>query len=380
MLHHLLNRRILLPLYDRYIIAQILRSTSQFIITLTAVLVIGTFAQKSQAILVDEQASLKVLLFFILSKIPYFLSYSLPCAFLVATLSTTFRLSQDNELNNLRMAGLSYPRIALPTIIIAILLTAFCWYINHQLSPFASYQSKQILYNSIQTNPEYLIKNQAIKSQSNAQFFVTDSYQDQLQGWHILLPSTEKTDQAKQKQYLYSETATVDYRSEDEKVYLSLNQAYLEKIELNSQTELIQIDSAQPVLFDLKKERSKVKPIKETGSAELITKQRQLDKPQQSLLKRNITIEWHQRSSLSLACLILGIIGFNLGLTKPREEKQSRFIIGLSMAGGYLLLFTFAKELDPSSLNLKLILLWLPNILGLSLVSYQFYRQIRHCQ
>ncbi len=372
MLLNLLTRRTLLPLYDKYIVAQILRSTSQFIITLTAVLVIGTFAQKSQTILVEEQASLKVLLFFIFSKIPYFLSYSLPCAFLVATLSTTFRLSQYNELNNLRMAGLSYPRIALPTIIVATCLTFLCWYINHQLSPLAYYKSKQILYSSIQSNPEYLIKNQVIKNQSQAQFFIADSHQEKLQGWHILLPA--------EKQYLYSEKATVDYRDTDEKIYLSLKQSYLEKIQPNSQTQLIQIDSAQPVLFDLKKERSKSKPIKETGSLELLTKQRSLHTSKQALLKDKITVEWHQRSSLSLACLILGIIGFNLGLSKPREEKQIRFIIGLSMAGAYLLLFTFAKELEPSSINLKIILLWLPNILGLSLITYQFYSQVRHCQ
>ena len=365
--------KIKIPLYDRYIIAQILRNTSQFIITLTVVLIIGTFAQKSQSILVEEQASLKVLLFFILSKIPYFLSYSLPCAFLIATLSTTYRLSQDNELNNLRLAGLSYPRIALPTIIIAILLTGVCWKINHSLSPTAYYKSKQILYSSIQNNPEYLIKNQAPQSSTQAQFFVADNHQEQLQGWHILQPSENGN------QYIYSEQATVEYIPEDEKIYLSLNESFIEQKKTNNQTQIIQIQSAQPVLFDLKKERQKPKRLKETSTKELAHTQKERQHTQQPLDPK-ITIARHQRSSLSLACLILGIIGFNLGLSQPREEKQSRFIIGLSIAGGYLLLFTFAKELEISSTNLKVFLLWLPNTLGFILISMQFFKQTKYCQ
>ena len=66
---------------------------------------------------------------------PYFLSLSLPMAYLVALLLTLGHLSESGEAMALRSAGFSFREILAPYLALAVALSALLVYVNHKASP-----------------------------------------------------------------------------------------------------------------------------------------------------------------------------------------------------------------------------------------------------
>jgi lipopolysaccharide export LptBFGC system permease protein LptF len=66
---------------------------------------------------------------------PYFLSLSLPMAFLVALLLTLGHFSENGEALALRSAGFSFKEILAPYLVLAVVLSGLLVYINHKASP-----------------------------------------------------------------------------------------------------------------------------------------------------------------------------------------------------------------------------------------------------
>ena len=98
---------------DRYIGWQVLYGTIFGVSLLTVVLVLGQLFRKIRPLLVEQAAPLELMGQFILLIIPFTLMFTLPWGFLASTLLSFGRLSSNNELLGLRMAGMSLMRVSL---------------------------------------------------------------------------------------------------------------------------------------------------------------------------------------------------------------------------------------------------------------------------
>src|SRR6266446_4239290 len=75
---------------------------------------------------------------------PYVLSFSLPMAMLAAALLVFGRMSADNEITAIRASGVGLGRVASPVILLALLMTALCFYINTTLAPMCRFQFRTL--------------------------------------------------------------------------------------------------------------------------------------------------------------------------------------------------------------------------------------------
>ena len=112
-----------LRIFDRYIGRQVYSGTMNGFIVLSAVFVLGTIFKKLDTILGDTELPASLVVRFVGLVIPSTLVFTIPWAFLTAILLSFGRMSADNEMVSIRMAGRSMPRICLPVYIIAILLS-----------------------------------------------------------------------------------------------------------------------------------------------------------------------------------------------------------------------------------------------------------------
>ena len=88
--------------------------------------------------------------------------------------------------------------------------------------------------------------------------------------------------------------------------------------------------------------------------------------------KNTARTEVNKRYSFSLACLTFAFIGIPLGVTAQRREKSIGFAFSLCIAALYFLLIIVADTLKDK--HYAQYLMWLPNVLFMSLGVYLFCR------
>ncbi len=129
---------------DRYVAREFL---GPFFAAITAFIVISLSVQLFwlAEMVVVKHTPLATVLKLILYNIPTALVQVLPFATLFAVLLGLGRLSRDSELSIMRAAGLRLSRIAAPMIFIALLISAFGFYMGDQVAPKANLESRNIV-------------------------------------------------------------------------------------------------------------------------------------------------------------------------------------------------------------------------------------------
>ncbi|NJL57071.1 YjgP/YjgQ family permease [bacterium] len=74
-------------------------------------------------------------------QLPYFVTFSIPIAVLLASLLAYSRLSSNSEIVALRSCGVSVQRLLLPTLIISLLLSIVTFVFNDSVVPAANYEA-----------------------------------------------------------------------------------------------------------------------------------------------------------------------------------------------------------------------------------------------
>lgn len=102
----------------------------------------------------------QVITSFFVYNMPYVLSFTIPMSTLTATLLLFGRLSIDGEITALRASGMSIWQIISPVILLAVMLSMVCIYLNYQLSPEGRFARRVALLEVGELNPLDLLEEQ----------------------------------------------------------------------------------------------------------------------------------------------------------------------------------------------------------------------------
>ena len=147
---------------DLYIARQILMSTFIAVAVLSVILVLGQIFRKLLDLLASDALPMDQLLAMVWNMFAFTLSYTVPWGILTSVLLVFGRMSADNELTSMRMAGLSLMRICWPVLLVAGALSLLCFYINIQIAPDASKQLKSQRYEFALNDPVKLFEAQQV--------------------------------------------------------------------------------------------------------------------------------------------------------------------------------------------------------------------------
>ena len=131
-------------IFDRYMLREFAGPFLFCIGGFTVVLLSGLLFQLTDLIFVNEVAVFTVskMLFY---RIPATVVMTLPIATLFSTLLATGRLVQDSEMTVLRASGVAFPRLMIPVLILAMLISGFSFWASEKIVPWANHQFETIV-------------------------------------------------------------------------------------------------------------------------------------------------------------------------------------------------------------------------------------------
>ena len=295
--------------------------------------------------------------------------FTVPWGFMAATLLVFGRLSQEQELNAMQLAGLSLPRIAMPVMFIGAMLSAACLYVNVEIVPRANARMENIVYEAVERDPKSLIKPGMITSQlDQLRIFIQSKEDNILNSLHIYkLPDPKKPNSI--GEYVYAENASLDVDPEKKQIKLTLTSAYIESKKKSGELD-IYVASAAPWKLDLtRRKRFRASSMTEQEIRD------HLSSPPSPLEKDQI-VKYHssitQRYSFAMASFAFAFIAVPLSLAKKRKDSTSGILYALLLGAGYFIFSLLAQK--SSSPTLATTLLWLPNVLCVLIGVALFYR------
>ncbi|MBO8126147.1 MAG: LptF/LptG family permease [Firmicutes bacterium] len=133
---------------DRYIFKETLIPLL-FGLTAFTSLFLGADLVNFSKMIVRYGAPWEVLVELLLLKCPEFLVWTFPMATLMATLLSLSKLSGTSELVAMRAGGVSYYRLIMPVLVLALMVSGVTIAINEFLVPAADQRYKQVLYERV---------------------------------------------------------------------------------------------------------------------------------------------------------------------------------------------------------------------------------------
>ncbi|MCA1594949.1 MAG: LptF/LptG family permease [Chloroflexi bacterium] len=132
-----------MKLLDRYLVGEV---ENPFLIGLSAFLTVLCLNMVYFVLdlIVEKEAPLREILQLIVLRLPFFLVLAMPVAVLLSVSLAVSRITRDQELIALRMAGLSLWRILLPFAALGVILAAASFGAEEWLAPLATHRSDNL--------------------------------------------------------------------------------------------------------------------------------------------------------------------------------------------------------------------------------------------
>jgi lipopolysaccharide export system permease protein len=140
-------------LLDRYIFKSVLTTALAAVGLFTFIMAAGNIIRDLLGPLLSGQLPMGSFIRLILLLVPFVLSYALPLGMLTGVLLVLGRLSSDSEVTAMRAAGMSVPRIARPALILALIGVALGLRVNFESMPWARVQYHRELAIAVRADP-----------------------------------------------------------------------------------------------------------------------------------------------------------------------------------------------------------------------------------
>ncbi len=371
-----------MKLIDRYIGRQVLLSAFFAVLVLSVVLVLGSIFKHVLSQLVDRpDLDAGFIIKLLVNVLPFSLAITIPWGFLTAILLVFGRLSADNELISLRMAGMSMPRICLSVALLGLLFSGLCGWIKLQVEPDSRARLERMLpdmlYNLASKNPMALFTDRQVMDEIPGYLIYAQRQGDHLSNFEMAVLDRYSRPEI----FVTAERVEValDEESPEPAMLMTFHDAHFEQSA--ETTGFVEVQpfvaerSAMSIpLTSLRRTRENVKPetlripeLKEALRAE------GLNRGERSSLLTEISM----RYSFSIACLTLGLIGVPLAITAQRRETSVGFALSLLIGIAYFLLITVVEMLRDKDNLFPYVLAWVPNLLFIVLGIYLFRRLAR---
>jgi LPS export ABC transporter permease LptG/LPS export ABC transporter permease LptF len=311
------------------------------LLVLTFVVFTREFGRLAE-MLIRSNADSLVLGQIVLSILPSVLVFSIPFAFLIGTLIALSRLSSDSEVIAMRAAGISTWQMLQPVlkvgVLVALLTAAFTFLLLPQCNWRLRLLSHDLGFRPIQSEIKPRIFNEDLP---DTILYVEDmDLRDS--SWrgvfiHTIDDGTRRTILADQGRMISSDDGRrLQLHLEEGSVY-ETRESSPERDSLTlfeTQDLLLSTPETEPVFN--KPKRPKDKNLKELWADLPLGDEQE---------RRANAVELHGRLSLPLAALVFAVLGVTLGTSSPRGGRGYGFIVSVTIAFSYFVLFDMGRSL-----------------------------------
>ena len=375
-------------LLDRYIFKSVLFSCAVAVGLFAFVLTLGNVIRDLLSYLLAGRISLPVAGELVLLTLASVATYALPIGILTGVLLTLGRLSADNEITAMRTCGISLGRIARPIFILAVLGMLTGLYVNFESMPSSKIKYEREFAAAVRTNPLRFIQPKT---------FIRD-----FKGWVIYVSDIQDSEmhdlwlweldaEGRVVRVVRARSGRLDFDGATNELIVTLEHAHWElRNEKNpedfSEPSLTgSFETAEPVRLPLDRlfGRTGVRQkLPWMTYAELRAEQARLaalpvppgSEAQHARDQMQVALTIQEKFNTALAMLSFALLGVPLGIKVSRRETSANLGIAVLLALGYYFLTTAVHWIDGHPEYRPDLLIWLPNILCLSLGAWLFSR------
>lgn len=368
-----------MKIIDRYVGLQVVVTTLFGVVVLSLVLVLGNLFKEVLDLIINHEVPIRFVLLFMAYVLPFSLTFTIPWGFLTALLLIFGRMSADNELIALRANGVSVPRLCVPVFILAVLLTSFCFWINIEVAPRAEQAMARMIFQIATSNPMAMFTaDETIDQFPDRRIYIGDKEGDRMR--NILVFELNEKDALVKVVKAQEGELTAD--PENRRLNLKLFDAVFEQRNEDDPKDITQIrqgivmrEGVFPLTLDALYEEAEVGRRLSSYTLQQLGQRLGEEGPNERELE--MRVEFNKRFSASLACLAFAIVAIPLGVTAHRKETSIGFAISLAIAFFYFFFIIIADTFKNNAAAQPVLLIWLPNIIFITLGSVLFYRLSR---
>jgi lipopolysaccharide export LptBFGC system permease protein LptF len=368
-----------MKILDRYLSGQILSTVTWAVGLLTMILVLGNVLRDLLGLLISHQVPVTYILTFIGYLLPFSMIYSIPWGVLVAVLLVFGKLSSDNELVAFRANGIGMPRICASVFTIAILFLSLCLWINLYVAPIAQMKLRSAVFDLASSEPLALFGSDEVIDQfPSRKIYVGKKEGSTLYDLHIF----EMNSQNLPMRVIYARRGTLEVDKKNEQILLHVYDARYEERDPAAPDDLKRMrhgitmrEGVLPISLEelLRKARNNQRPneltLDELRDALDLNKSRADDSAYET--------EVSKRFSNAMAVFTFVLVGIPLAITAQRRETSVGIALSLVVAFSYFIIIVITDNVKHKPNLHPEILIWLPNIVYLTIGGALFIRMSR---
>jgi len=328
--------------FNRHFLADFAKSFLLTVGVLTFVMYIGSVVKAIDYL--SRGASGMLIMKVFALNIPFTLSFVIPMSALVTSLLQFGRLSADGEVTAMRACGLSLPQMAAPFLVVGVLLSAFCLWLNAEVAPRSHFERRQMLRDLTKENPLTLIEEATFVDD----FPGVSVYVGRKDGNHIQDVILYQYEDGRRRADVEAASGEVAFDPEAGRLSILLENVRITEYDKANPRDLSKtrtlVAESYPLALDvsklLKKGSINKKPS-DMPMRELLRSIRDVRQAFPSLqedsvgkMRTKMAVEATQRLALALACFSFVLVAVPLGVRPTRRETSG----GIWMA---LVLFMF---------------------------------------
>lgn len=309
-----------------------------------------------------------------LSNIPYIMAFTIPVSTLTSVLLLFSRLSHDGEITAMKAGGMTMWQICAPIVLLAVLLSLICIYINAYAAPNSHFARKRMLHNIGIHNPLDLLEEGVfVKDFPGISIYVAKRNKNRV--FDVVVYELDGAQRVKRQVRAESGIITPDH--DNERYIIDLYKVRIDETPKNDGRESFSYVSADHATEELNYGQMKKKqPLKKRTRSltfpDLISaiqdiRSRYPEVMEEGQLQRRRTemmVEASERMALSSACISFALIGIPLGMRSRRKESSAGIAISLVVMFLFYFFVILSDTLvDKPHLRPELIV-WIPVFLA----------------
>ena len=366
---------------NRYIVFDYLVIFLAALGLITFVMTVGALVKAVDLMARGISAALIARFFF--QNIPYILSFSMPISTLFAALLLFGRLSMDSEISAMKSCGISLWRLAAPLILLSMLFSGICVYINSEVAPVAKYANRELLRTAGVEEPVNLLEEgRFIRDFPGLMIYVGRKNGTVVKD--VVAYELDKTGGIKRS--VRAKQGDIVADNINRILTVKLYNVRIEMPDAKDPHDVSKTTYVNAEYYPIKLDFEKLLKSKVTAKkrglltmGELVDRIRNVERDfpllsatDRLIEKTRLIVEANQRISIAVGCFSFMLIGIPLGVKSHRKETSAGMLISLVIVFAYYIFIVVAKALaDYPWLHPNLIL-WIPLIvaqfLGLWLV------------
>jgi lipopolysaccharide export system permease protein len=269
--------------------------------------------------------------------------------------------------------------VCLPVLGVAVLLSAFTFWINTTVAPRALDAMRNSIVTIARSNPQSLfVADEVIDEFAGRKIFIGGKDGNRLSNVTLI----EEAAGAQPQRVILAQEGEIDVDDEGGELLLTLRNARFEQREEKAPDDFSQIRHGVSVgeatisiqLMDLVNNYWLSKPLRAYTLKELWDYLPEAKAQNDPELVNRVKVEMSKRVSLSLACIAFAIVAMPLGVTAQRKETSVGFAISLALAFGYFFFVVLAEMLRDNTALHSYLLLWVPNVLFIGIGAWLLKR------